>query len=186
MTKHILKIVSFLLLLGVLIGGGLLVTGSKKAPTATHPATASSSKPPKKTTTPKPVPKLTVTELNQHSDLRYSSIIYYGIKHTHIQRWQEVSDFSQGWQVEIYRGQAKYLVWPDKNIKPEAKQLEPNWFKLDSQGNVTYHSFVVHSFRDDQTKTVSLAAIVAQINHDHAMKKVRQMPTKLTTLKHTN
>ncbi|MFC6164991.1 hypothetical protein ACFP3T_09950 [Lactiplantibacillus dongliensis] len=185
MTKRILKIVGFLLLLGVLIGGGLLVAGSKKAPTTTHPATASSNKQPKKITTPKPVAKLTMTELKRHPDLRYSSIIYYGIKYTHIQRWQEVSDFSRGWQVEIYHAQAKYLVWPDKHIKAEAKQLEPNWFKLDPRGNVTYHSFVVHSFRDDQTKTVNLTEIVAQINHDHAMKKVRQMPTNLTTLNHT-
>lgn len=186
MTKQILKILSFLLLLGILIGGGLLVTGSKKAPTTKATTAVSASRQPKKAVKSKPAAKLTVTELKHHADLRYSSIIYYGIKHTHIQRWQEVSDFSRGWQVEIYHAQAKYLVWPDKHIKAEAKQLEPNWFKLDSQGNVIYHSFVVHSFQDDQTKTVSLAKIVAQINHDHAIKKVRQMPTNLTILTHAH
>ncbi|VDG19490.1 hypothetical protein [Lactobacillus plantarum] [Lactiplantibacillus mudanjiangensis] len=132
----------------------------------------------KKTTKP-----LTLTELKRHDTLAYSSIIYYAIKYGKIQRWQELSDFSLGWQVESYSSKSKYLVWPDQNIKDEAKQLAPNWFKL--QGStVTYHSFVVHSFQDDMTAKVSLTTIINRINREHAEAKVRQMPTRLTVIRH--
>jgi len=187
MSKRKLKLSLLLLLgLGFFIGCAWLFIGAKPAATTSVPV-KTTVKPPRPAK-PKPIRQLSVTELKHHPALRYSCIIYYAIKHTKIQRWQEVSDFQLGWQVEIYHPgtQAKYLVWPDKDIKSEAKQLAPNWFRLDANGQVTYHSFVVHSFRDDQLATASLITIVNQVNADHAAKQVRQMPANLVILKHAH
>ena len=90
-----------------------------------------------------------------------------------------------GWQVEIYtdQGQTKYLVWSDKHIKADAKQLQPNWFTLKND-QVTYDSFGVHTFKKDLTATVSMRTILAQIKRDHATKTVRHMPTNLVIKDH--
>lgn len=149
---------------------------------------SSQASPPTTTQTPKKqpaTPKLTLTELQHNRKLTYSAIIYFAIKHSKLQRWQEVSDFKLGWQVESYprNGQTKYLVWPDQHIQDSAKNLAPNWFRL-TQQRVLYDSMIVHSFRKDQTKTVSLSEIVAQLNADHAAAKVRAMPTNMTVVTH--
>ena len=131
------------------------------------------------------VEPITMTTLKNNDALQFSCIIYYAVKHLKIQRWQEVNDFQLGWQVEIYHenGQPKYLVWPDKHIQASAKQLQPNWFTL-KNGQVTYDSFGVHTFKKDLTATVSLTTIVAQIKRDHATKIVRHMPTNLVIKAH--
>lgn len=130
-------------------------------------------------------PKLTRAELQRDRKLTYSAIIYFAIKHSKLQRWQEVSDFKLGWQVESYPrdGQTKYLVWPDQHIQDSAKNLAPNWFRLNDK-HVLYDSMIVHSFRKDQTKTASLTEIVKQVNVDHAAAKVRAMPEKMTVITH--
>ncbi|GEO69361.1 hypothetical protein LAC03_12710 [Levilactobacillus acidifarinae] len=92
---------------------------------------------------------MTVHALRQQPKLLYSSVIYYAVKHTGVQRWQEVSDFKLGWQVETEQvhGTKRYSVWPDAHIQEAQKKLEPNWFTLKGQ-RVTYESFVVHSDGD--------------------------------------
>lgn len=183
MKKRLLLSGGLIVLLALLAGGWLF--------SQTKPATKAT---PSKVTTAKATVKqakkptyqpLTTKALSHDRDLTYSSIIYYGIKHTKIQRWQEVADFKLGWQLEVYpNGTAtKCLVWPDQNIKDDAKQLAPNWFKLSGQ-TVKYHSFIVHSFRKDMTVTVTLSQIVKQLNADHAATKVRQMPGHLTVVHH--
>ncbi|MCW1911284.1 hypothetical protein N7X57_12710 [Lactiplantibacillus paraplantarum] len=131
------------------------------------------------------VAPITMATVKDNDALRFSCIIYYAVKHLKIQRWQEVSDFQLGWQVEIYteNGQTKYLVWPDKHIQASAKQLQPNWFTF-KNGQVTYDSFGVHTFQKDLTATVSLTTIVTQIKRDHATKLVRHMPTNLVIKDH--
>ena len=164
----------------ILIGGGLWVGHLHSGDAQTRTVTA---KPTAKT---QPLPKLTKQNLKHHPKLKYACIIYYAVKHLKIQRWQEVSDFERGWQVEIYpnHGNPKYLVWPDKNIKTDAKQLQPNWFTIDSAGNVTYDSFGVHTFTKDQTATVSTTKIINQLRTDHATKRVYAMLDNLVILKH--
>lgn len=128
---------------------------------------------------------LTTNEMHNNNKLRYSGIIYYAVKHLDIQRWQEVSNFERGWQIEIYhQKETKYLVWPNKRIKKDEKLLEPNWFTIDQQNRINYDSFGVHSFRKDMTAAVSEKKIVAQVNKDHAAQKVRKMQRNMTILKH--
>lgn len=175
------KIISLVLLL-LLVCAGLLVvphlTAARPAQTATTTAKRPSKKP--------AVPKLTRNDLQHSKALTYSSIIYFAVKHSQLQRWQEVSDFKLGWQVEIYprNGQTKYLVWPDQHIQDSAKNLAPNWFRFKDSQHVLYDSMIVHSFRKDQTKTASLTEIVKQINIDHAAAKVRAMPQRLSVVTH--
>ncbi|RRK10007.1 hypothetical protein D1831_09615 [Lactiplantibacillus garii] len=172
-----------LLVLGLLIIGGVVGVMNHRTNTASAPATTP--KAAKKATT-KPLQPITKKTWQQHPKLRYASIIYYAVKHLKIQRWQEVSDFNRGWQVEIYpnHGQPKYLVWPDKNIKDEAKQLQPNWFTISSAGTVTYDSFGVHTFAKDQTAKISEARILEQTQADHATKKIYAMLDNLIIVKH--
>ncbi|MFC0378437.1 hypothetical protein [Levilactobacillus acidifarinae] len=125
-----------------LFGGG--VAGCHRQPRSTATtanSTANSSRP--------AVSPLTVHALRQQPKLLYSSVIYYAVKHTGVQRWQEVSDFKLGWQVETEQvhGTKRYSVWPDAHIQEAQKKLEPNWFTLKGQ-RVTYESFVVHSDGD--------------------------------------
>ncbi|WP_338207531.1 hypothetical protein [Lactiplantibacillus paraxiangfangensis] len=170
------------LLVLLLLAGTLLVVNRQTSQPASKPATAPVAK--KK---PQPsVPPLTHRAWKKQPELKYAGIIYYAVKHLKIQRWQEVSDFKKGWQVEIYPGHAKtkYLVWPDQNIREEAKQLEPNWFTLNADHTVTYDSFGVHTFEADQTATVSEAHILKQLRADHAAKKVYGMLDQLQVVKH--
>ncbi|WP_341778734.1 hypothetical protein [Levilactobacillus sp. HBUAS70063] len=164
----------------LLLGVGLLMLPrlTPNHSQASTPTTASS-------TRKRPTPKLTVSELKHQRKLTYSAIIYFAIKHAKLQRWQEVSDFKLGWQVENYQrnGQTKSLVWPDQHIQDNAKNLAPNWFRLTDQ-HVLYDSMIVHSFRQDQTKTTTLSEIVKQINADHAAAKVRAMPENMTVITH--
>lgn len=163
------------------LGGGLLLVPRL---TASHSqaSTPTTTKGPHKQAAPS---KLKLAEFQHNRKLTYSAIIYFAIKHAKLQRWQEVSDFKLGWQVESYsrNGQTKYLVWPDQHIQDSAKNLAPNWFRLTNH-HVLYDSMIVHSFRKDQTKTVSLSEIVHQINADHAVAKVRAMPDKMTVVTH--
>lgn len=135
----------------------------------------------------KPVSALTIAELKRQPKRLYAAVIYYAVKHVNIQRWQEVSDFKQGWEVELdlVGGQTHYSVWPNQAIQESEKRLEPNWFTL-KQGRVTYHSFVVHSDGDYQTHTVALTRIVRQVNADRAAKRIRHMPTRMRVLKVKN
>ncbi|BDZ31948.1 hypothetical protein RA086_11960 [Lactiplantibacillus sp. WILCCON 0030] len=179
-AKRKLKLV--ITLIGLLVlGGGWLIVSAQNHPSS-QPAqqTQAKSKPKYRT--------LTLDELHHDPTLTYCSIIYYTVKHGKIQRWQEVSKVSLGWQIEQYptNDGFKVLVWPDMNIKKEAKQLQPNWFALTKNDSVTYHSFIIHSFRDDMTATTNLKTIVDQINHDHAAMKVRQMTPKMLIVKHKN
>lgn len=124
---------------------------------------------------------LTLQAFKSHRDLAFCSVIYFAIKHVKIQRWQEVSDFSLGWQIEIHRTSqgTHYLVWPDKCITSKEKQLEPNLFELKRNGQVIYHSFVVHSFRKNLTQTTTVRKVVNQINSDRAADRVRGMQKNL-------
>lgn len=155
--------------------------------------TKTPSTPPTRTTTVKKQSQprvkkqpLTLATWQQQPRLAYASIIYYAVKHLKIQRWQEVSDFDRGWQVEFYSSDqpVKYLVWPDKNIKADAKQLQPNWFTLDAHHQVTYDSFGVHTFAKDMTATVSATKIINQIHADHAVGRVYQMLDNLAVKRH--
>ncbi|WP_125546766.1 hypothetical protein [Levilactobacillus lindianensis] len=137
------------------------------------------------TTTKPKVKPLTVSELQHDECLTYAAIIYFAVHHTKLPRWQEVADMKAGWQIEIYphQGRRKYLVWPDQHITSAQKNLAPNWFTLKDQ-QVIYDSFIVHSFRKDQTATTTLPKIVKQLNRDHAEKAVRHMPHKLAVVNH--
>lgn len=176
------KIIIWLGLVILLLGGGFTLLHGTTNSAQPQPARPSSTKVKRHNVSP----KLTVNALQHNRKLAYSAIIYFAIKHSQLQRWQEVSDFSLGWQVESYphKGQTKYLVWPDQHIQDSAKNLAPNWFRLTDQQHVLYDSMIVHSFRKDQTKTASLAEIVRQINADHATAKVRRMPQKMTIVTH--
>lgn len=159
----------------LLCGGGLTACRANHAPsTATHPRQS------QRTAAPRP---LTLTALQRRPKLAYASVIYYAVKHTGVQRWQEVADFKVGWQVEIERvqGTRRYSVWPDWRITESQKKLEPNWFTLKNQ-RVTYQSFVVHSDGDYTVVHATLPQIVAQINQDHAAQRVRHMTNNLTIL----
>lgn len=144
----------------------------------------------KKVTKPKAtkVKPLTVAELKRKPALEYSSIIYYAIYHSKIQRWQELSDFKRGWQVEIYGHgpKAKHLVRPDKNSTAADKNLAPNWFRISTDDKIFYDSLIVHSFKPDMTATTTLSKIVTQLNHDHAVKKVRAMPDNMVIIHHAH
>lgn len=153
---------------------------------AQHRSTQSHhSHPTAKTSSPKRSKPLTITEFNHHPKLAFGSVIYFAIKHVNIQRWQEVSDFSLGWQVEIHRASKgnHYLVWPNKDIKETEKQLEPNWFEIKHQNQIVYHSLVVHSFGEVQTHTTTANTIIRRINADHAENKVRRMVINMTVIK---
>lgn len=178
-SRLIILIISILIIL-LLTGGGWWAFQRQDAPVTKPNQTQTLKK-----AAPSPSRPLTKTALTQHADLRYSAIIYYAVKHLKIQRWQEVSNFELGWELEIYsqNGTAKYLVWPDKNIKSEGKQLQPNWFTI-KHDQVTYDSFGVHTFQKDMTATVSLAKIIQQVNTDHAAKTIRQMPNNLKITDH--
>jgi len=169
------------LLILVAIGGGWLLFHQQPQQQPTKPAkTAVKTKPKYRS--------LTRAELNRSPKLKYCSIVYYAIKHSKIQRWQEVSNFDLGWQLEQYpiTDGTKVLVWPDMDIKKGAKLVQPNWFALSNTGNVTYHSFVVHSFRDDMTESTDLDTIIKQLNTDHAAMKVRHMLPNALIVAHKN
>ena len=178
--KRVLKF-SLPLVLIVILGGSWWLVSAQKAPAQTPQPIAK----PKPKTTPHYQP-LTLTELNHDPKLTACSLIYYAVKHSKIQRWQEVADFKLGWQLDQYPTEngIKSLVWPDKQIKANAKQLQPNWFALSKTGNVTYHSFIVHSFRDDMTLTTTLPKVIQQLNQDHAATKVRQLRSSLVIIAH--
>lgn len=171
--KKILVTSLTILIIGIIVGLFTL-----RQPPATTPDV-------RKTQVRHHVTPITMAAVKNNDALRFSCIIYYAVKHLKIQRWQEVSDFQLGWQVEIYtkNGHPKYLVWPDKHIQSSAKQLQPNWFTF-KNGQVTYDSFGVHTFQKDLTATVNLTTIVAQIKRDHATKLVRHMPTNLVIKDH--
>ncbi|MGP4117603.1 hypothetical protein ACS4N0_10630 [Levilactobacillus zymae] len=160
----------------VLLAGG--VAACHRQPTTAAPAASSTSKPARPAETP-----LTVRALRQQPKLLDSSLIYFAVKHTSVQRWQEVSDFKLGWQVETERvqGTKRYSVWPDAHIQESQKKLEPNWFTLKGQ-RVTYESFVVHSDGDYTVVHTTLARVVQRINQDHAAQRVRHMTNNLTIL----
>ncbi|MCG0631795.1 hypothetical protein IMAU80128_00090 [Lactiplantibacillus plantarum] len=173
MKKILIPIIT-VLIIGTIVGLSTLHRTPRATTTTVH----------KSRVIQQPQP-ITETTIAKQPALKYSCIIYYAIKHLKIQRWQEVSDFSLGWQVEIYtdQGQTKYLVWSDKHIKADAKQLQLNWFTLKND-HVTYDSFGVHTFKKDLTATVSMRTILAQIKRDHATKTVRHMPTNLVIKDH--
>jgi len=175
--KKLLAIGTLLLLL---VMGGLTLSHVTRQ-SQPHPSSATPT-----ASSRKVAPKLTRSDLRHNRKLTYSAIIYFAIKHSQLQRWQEVSDFKLGWQVESYpkNGGTKYLVWPDQHIQDSAKNLAPNWFRLTDSQHVLYDSMIVHSFRKDQTKTATLREIVNQINADHAATKVRAMPQRLTVVTH--
>ncbi|MFB9769491.1 hypothetical protein [Lactiplantibacillus modestisalitolerans] len=164
----------------IVIGGGLS-WGRLSQPAATKVPQIS-----RKAQSSKPVAEITQARWRQNPKLKYASLIYYAVKHLKIQRWQEVSDFERGWQVEIYanHGRPKYLVWPDQHIQAPAKQLQPNWFTLSPDGKVTYDSFGVHSFSPDLTATVSEATILKQLQADHAAARIHAMLPHLTVVRH--
>jgi len=174
------------LVLGLLLvlGGTLVVINHHKS--STRPGTI--------TTKPKPKPHtshhvrpLTAAELAHHQDLRFAAIIYYGIKDSHIQRWQEAANFQRGWQVEIDRvhGTTRYAVWPNKDIQESDKQLEPNWFTLRDR-QITYQSFIVHSNGDYTVRHVAEAQVIRRLNAQHAGDRVRGMRDYLTVLDRTH
>ena len=160
-------------LAGLLCSGGLVGCHANHVTSTAHPVHQ-----PQKTQRP-----LTLAALQRHPKLAYASVIYYAVKHTDVQRWQEVSDFKLGWQVETERvqGTKRYSVWPDAHIQESQKKLEPNWFTLKGQ-RVTYQSFVVHSDGDYTVVHTTLSRVVQQINHDHAAQRVRHMINNLTIL----
>lgn len=131
----------------------------------------------KKTVTP-----LSRDELKQNRKLMFCSVIYFAVKHVKIQRWQEVSDFSLGWQIESHHTDngTHYLVWPDKHITTNEKNLEPNWFEIKKDGRIIYHSFVVHSFHKNLTEATTKTKLIKQLNADKAGDKVRKMVNNLT------
>jgi len=180
--KRIILLSSIILIIGLALAIGLLAHHKPTTSPAPQPST--------KAVTPKHKISrpLTVTELNHNSQLRDTCIIYFAVKHTKLQRWQELSDFKLGWQVERYlkHHPDKYLVWPDKNITSAEKNLEPNWFKLTTTGKVTYDSMIVHSFRQDQTASTTLAKIAQQLNAEHKMATVRHLSHNLNQLTHKN
>ena len=168
MKKLLLPFIT-VLIIGTVVG---LVT-LHHAPAATPTTTT------KKAQVPQRVAPITAAAVAKDPKLKYSCIIYYAVKHL------KISDFKLGWQVEIYHeaSQPKYLVWPDKNIKKSAKALQPNWFTI-KNGQVTYDSFGVHTYKKDMTATVSLTTIIKQIKQDHATKKVRNMRPNLAVKEH--
>lgn len=165
------------LLVGGFLGLSLFsgLTACQRTPAAPTPS--------KKAAVTQPVRPLTVAEVQRDHRLRDVSLIYYAVKHTGVQRWQEVSDFKLGWQVETetVHGTKRYSVWPDAHIQESQKKLEPNWFTLKGQ-RVTYESFVVHSDGDYTVAHTTLPRVVRQINRDHAARRVRHMTINLTTL----
>jgi hypothetical protein len=165
----------------LLLVGGLVWAHHSASTATTSTANSQSTKKTAKHTTP----PLTLSELKASPKLTYSCLIYYAIKDTKLQRWQEVNDFQAGWQVEHFakKHPTRYLVWSDMNITSAEKNLAPNWFSL-SGDKVTYDSMIVHSFHKDQTAITTLAKVIKKLNADHAMKKVRSMPTKMTLLNH--
>ncbi|WP_143461313.1 hypothetical protein [Levilactobacillus enshiensis] len=178
MKRRLILLVSVLLVVSLAVSA--LAWHQAVTPAEPHPTTKTA---PKKHNSLRP---LTVTELNHNSQLRATCIIYFAVKYTKLQRWQELSDFQLGWQVERYltHNPDKYLVWPDKNITTAEKNLEPNWFKLTATGNVTYDSMIVHSFRQDQTATTTLTKITRQLNQAHKMATVRRLSHNLSQLTH--
>ncbi|MFC6261822.1 hypothetical protein [Levilactobacillus fujinensis] len=176
---------NLIILLGcIILISGLTFSLPSQHKSATPPAIQPSSQ--STTTKHKVIRPLTVTELNHNSQLREACIIYFAIKYTKLPRWQELSDFKLGWQVERYlkHNPDKYLVWPDENITTAEKNLEPNWFKLTTDGKVTYDSMIVHSFRQDQTATTTLPKIVHRLNAERKMTTVRRLSHNLSQLIH--
>jgi len=176
------KINLFLLpiLIILAIGGSWFALRSQPTPKATVNQTKLKPKPSYR--------PLTKAELNHNSKLTDCSIVYYAIKHSKIQRWQEVSNFDLGWQLDQYPidNGIKVLVWPDMAIKKDSQLVQPNWFYLSATGQVIYHSFIVHSFRDDMTETTDLETIIKTLNNEHAAKKIRQMLPNTLIVKHKN
>ncbi|GHP14154.1 membrane protein [Lentilactobacillus fungorum] len=167
---------SFILLMTVL--GSVIVFQSKSGsrPPSDRPAAKKRYRP------------LTTNTFYRHPKIRDSAIIYFAIKHVHIQRWQEIADFKAGWQVEKYRkaGHWRYLVWPDQHITEQEKQLTPNWFEFRHANYVIYHSFEVHTAQadEDQHVKVSMSNILKHINADRAAGTVRRMTRKLVIRDH--
>ncbi|APR07690.1 hypothetical protein FAM21834_01574 [Lentilactobacillus parabuchneri] len=164
--RKIIKIISAITILVVLgVAASMMIhsASSSKNPVPTRKNSQGNKK----------AAPLTSDQLTHNSKLKYSSFIYFAIKYTKIQRWQEVSDFKLGWQIEIYpkASGTRYLVWPGKNIKANQKMLEPNWFKLSSKGHVIFYSFEVHTAQADniQRYQTTEAHIIHTLNaHQHA------------------
>lgn len=136
------------------------------------------------TTSKKKDRALSAAELNRNPKLKYSCIIYFGIKNTTIQRWQELDNFEKGWQVEIYHrsGKTRFLVWPDRHITRQEKQLAPNWFEIQDNQHVIYHSFEVHTSKanEDQSYETTKTHILKRINASHKASTVRKMGLHMT------
>ncbi|MGJ3873714.1 hypothetical protein ACLOCO_09795 [Lactiplantibacillus plantarum] len=99
MKKILIPIIT-VLIIGTIVGLSTLHRTSRATTTTVH----------KSRVIQQPQP-ITETTIAKQPALKYSCIIYYAIKHLKIQRWQEVSDFSLGWQVEIYTDQGKLSIW---------------------------------------------------------------------------
>lgn len=165
-------------LLTVALGGGL--SGCQAAQPATSHPHAAAKRPPKS------VAPLTASAVTRDPKLKYAALIYYAVKETNVQRWQEVASFHDGWQVEIDRvhGTKRYSVWPSMHPGNAVERLEPNWFTLSGQ-HVTYQSFVVHSGGDYTVVKTTLKHVLKRLNARQAGNKVREMPVRMTVKDNT-
>ena len=121
-------------------------------------------------------------ELNHNKSKLYAAIIYYGSKQVNIERWKELTNSPKGWQVNQMNDGRK-LVWRDKNIQSEQKQLAPNYFKLDQNG-VDYRSFIIHSNGKEMHEYVTNQIILDYINQKiQRVKHVNKMSKEIKITK---
>ena len=126
----------------------------------------------------KNVKKLNITDLNQNKSKLYAAIIYYGGKQVNIVRWKEVASSPKGWQVNQMKDGRK-LVWRDKNIQSDQKQLAPNYFKFDQNG-VDYRSFIIHSNGKEMHEYVTNQMILDYINQKiQRVNHIKKMSKKI-------
>lgn len=116
-------------MLGILI---LCILGIAFSMTQHRSTQPHHSHPTAKTSSLKRSKPLTMTEFNHHPKLAFGSVIYFAIKHVNIQRWQEVSDFSLGWQVEFIEPPKGTITWfgPTKILKKPKSSLNPTGLRL--------------------------------------------------------
>ena len=130
----------------------------------------------------KNVKKLNITDLKRNKSKLYAAIIYYGSKQVNIERWKEVASSPKGWQVNQMNDGRK-LVWRDKNIQSEQKQLAPNYFKLDQNG-VDYRSFITDSNVKEMHEYVTNQIILDYINQKiQRVKHVNKMSKEIKITK---
>ncbi|MGK4017881.1 hypothetical protein AB0Y21_06380 [Weissella paramesenteroides] len=130
----------------------------------------------------KNVEELNMPELNHNKSKLYAAIIYYGSKQVNIERWKELTNSPKGWQVNQMNDGRK-LVWRDKNIQSEQKQLAPNYFKLDQNG-VDYRSFIIHSNGKEMHEYVTNQIILDYINQKiQRVKHVNKMSKEIKITK---